>query len=94
MLKSLGFLSWAGCLLTLTYQSVSWVLFNTWPKFDMLSTLHTLFGLDLLSVAETLPLDTVAKLLYVALTTELSLFLWWTGVVMFGLMFITRIIRK
>ena len=94
MLKSLGFLSWAACLLTLAYQSVSWVLFNSWPELDMFSVLNTLFGLDLLSVAEALPLDAAAKLLYVALTTELSLFLWWTGVAMFGLMFIFQMIRR
>ena len=94
MLKSLGFLSWAGCLLTLAYQSVSWFLFNTWPTLDMLSTLHKLFGLDLLSVAEALPPGAVVKLLYVAMTTELSLFLWWTGVIMFGLMSISLIVRK
>jgi hypothetical protein len=94
MLKSLGFLSWAACLLTLTYQSVSWVLFNNWPELDMFSVLNTLFGLDLLSIVEALPLDATAKLLYVALTTELALFLWWTGVAMFVLMLICQLVRK
>ncbi|BDQ32891.1 potassium:proton antiporter [Pseudodesulfovibrio portus] len=94
MLKSLGFLSWAACLLTLAYQSVSWVLFNNWPELDMFSVLNTLFGLDLLSIVETLPLDATAKLLYVALTTELALFLWWTGVAMFVLMLIIQLVRK
>lgn len=93
MLKSLGFLSWTGCLLTLAYQAVSWVLFKSWPPLDMLTVLRSLFGLDLISVVEVLPMDIVAKLLYIALATELSLFLWWCGVAFFTLLFVIRMAR-
>ena len=94
MLKSLGFLCWISCLLTLAYQAVYWVLFKSWPALDMFTVLRNIFGLDLVSVAEALPLDTVAKLLYVALTTELSLFLWWSGTAFFILLLVTRLARK
>lgn len=94
MLKTFGFISWVGCLLTLAYQGVSWILFKNWPELDMLTVLHTLFGLDLLRAIEALPLDVFAKLLYVAFDTELSLFLWWLGVTMFGLMFVLKMVRK
>ncbi|MBG0790105.1 MAG: potassium:proton antiporter [Desulfovibrionaceae bacterium] len=94
MLKSLGFLSWTGCLLVLACQAVGRFLTGDWPHLSLFTVLRSLFGLDLLSAAETLPLDTVAKLLYVALTTELALFLWWLGAAMFGLMFIIRMARN
>ena len=94
MLKSLGFLSWIGCLLVVAFQAAAWVLSGSWPSLSLFSVLRTLFGLDLISVADTLPLEAAAKLLYVALTTELSLFLWWTGVAMFGLFFVIRLARK
>lgn len=94
MLKSLGFLSWTACLLTLAYQSASWFLSGRWPGLDMFTVLRTLFGLDLLSVVEAVSLETAAKALYVALTTELALFLWWLGVAMFCLMFLSQMLRK
>lgn len=94
MLKSLGIISWGACLLTLAYQGISWVLFKSWPTLDLLSILHSLLGLDLLRAMEALPLDIFAKLIYVAFATELSLFLWWLGVGMFGLTFILQIVRR
>lgn len=94
MFKSLGFLCWIACLLVLACQSAIRLLSGSWPHLSLFDALRTLFGLDLLTAAETLPLDAAAKLLYVALTTELTLFLWWLGVAMFGLMFLTHMVRK
>lgn len=94
MLKTLGLLSWAGCLLTLAYQGISWLLFNAWPSLDLLSILETIFGLDLLQIIKTLPLDIVAKVFYLCATTELSLFLWWAGVGSFGMAFTFQMVRR
>jgi hypothetical protein len=53
-----------------------------------------LFGLDLLTLARQLPLDIAAKAAYLLFTTGLTLFLWWAGVVMFGLMFVRGLLGR
>ena len=94
MLKLFGILAWGGCLVTLVYQGIYWVIQNSWPSLTLLDILRNLFGLDLLTAVGKLPLDVAAKALYVAFTTELSLFLWWTGVAMFGLLFLLGILKR
>lgn len=95
MLKSLGILAWGGCLLTLAFQGLSWVVTGSWPTITLMSILSRFFGLDLLDVGSSLPLDLAAKAAYVLTTTELSLFLWWTGTALFCLMFaLALFVRK
>ncbi|BDQ36493.1 hypothetical protein SYK_08530 [Pseudodesulfovibrio nedwellii] len=95
MLKNMGILAWIGCLVTLAYQSISWTLSAAWPSVTLLDVLHSLFGIDLLSFISNLPLDMSAKAIYVCFTTQLTLFFWWLGVVLFMTQFLTQIfIRK
>ena len=94
MLKSLGILAWGGCLLTLIYQGITWVLNGSWTSITLMSVLRRLFGLDLLSAATELPLDVTAKVVYVAATTELALFLWWLGAALFALMFVLGLLKR
>jgi len=94
MFKTLGFLSWVGCLLTLAYQAGSWVLFKAWPSVTLLDILETFFGIDILTLIQHLSFEIAFKAIYVCFTTELAVFLWWTGVVMFGLMLTTMLLSK
>ncbi len=95
MLKNIGILAWVGCLITLAYQSVSWVIFKAWPSVTLLDVLHSLFGIDLLSFVNALPLDIAAKAVYVCFTTQLTLFFWWLGVALLVAQSLTYIfIRK
>jgi hypothetical protein len=87
MLKTLGILAWGGCLLTLAWQGAAWAVTGAWPSITLMDVFGKLLGLDLLTLARQLPLDMAAKAAYVLFTTELTLFLWWAGVAMFGLMF-------
>ncbi|MGE4192381.1 MAG: potassium:proton antiporter [Pseudodesulfovibrio sp.] len=73
--------------MTLAFQGVSWAVTGSWPPITLMTALGRLFGLDLLDIGSTLPLDLAAKATYVLMTTELSLFLWWTGTALFCLMF-------
>lgn len=94
MLKSLGMLAWGGCLLTLVWQGATWALTGAWPAPTLMDVLGRLFGLDLLTLARELPLDIAAKAAYVLFTTQLAVFLWWTGVALFGLMFVAGLLRR
>lgn len=94
MLKIAGFLAWGGCLLVLSYQGLSWALFNEWPSITLLDVLDAIFNIDILSIIQAFPLGIAARTLYICFTTQLSLFLWWAGVVMFGLMFINQFLTK
>jgi len=94
MLKTLGILSWGACLLTLAYQGVAWVLTSHWPSISLLDILRAVFGMDILSLAGALPVDLAAKIIYVCFTTELPLFLWWTGASLFGLMVLSKTVLK
>lgn len=95
MLKSLGILAWGGCLLTLAFQGLTWVVTGSRTSVTLMSVLSRFFGLNLLDVGSTLPLDLAAKAAYVLLTTELSLFLWWTGAALFCLKFaLALFVRK
>lgn len=94
MLKSLGILTWGGCLLTLAWQGVTWAVTGSWPSLTLMDVFGRLFGLDLLTLARSLPLDIAAKAAYVLFTTQLTLFLWWTGVALFGLMFASGLLRR
>lgn len=94
MLKTLGIIAWTGCLLVLAYQAVSWVIFAAWPSLTLMDMLASVFGIDSLSLAETLPFDIAFKAAYVCFTTQLNLFLWWTGVTFFGLAFVTKTVTK
>ncbi|BCS87426.1 potassium:proton antiporter [Pseudodesulfovibrio sediminis] len=90
----MGFISWIGCLLVLGYQAGSWVLFKAWPSITLLDLLQIVFGIDLLSLIQHFSLEVAFKAAYVCFTTELVLFLWWLGVVMFALMIATQILFK
>jgi hypothetical protein len=87
MLKTLGMLAWGGCLLTLAWQGAAWAVTGAWPSITLMDVFGKLFGLDLLTLARQLPPDMAAKAAYVLFTTELTVFLWWAGVALFGLMF-------
>lgn len=94
MLKNMGLLSWLACLVILAFQGLSWLLTGNWPSITLMDGLNRLFGLDLLSLAQNLPLDIAIKAAYVCFTTELALFLWWLGVAMFLLMFLLPLVRR
>jgi len=95
MLKNIGILAWIGCLTTLAYQGVSWVIFKAWPSVTLLDVLHSWFGIDLLSFISNLPMDVAAKAVYVCFTTQLSLFFWWIGAAFFITQFLAQVfIRK
>lgn len=92
MLKTLGIIVWTGCLLVLGYQAASWVLFATWPSITLMDALSTVSNLDYFSIINSLPFDLAIKAAYVCFTTQLSLFLWWTGATLFGLALTTTVI--
>jgi hypothetical protein len=94
MLKTIGILAWGGCLLTLAYQGIFWVIYKSWPSISLMDILRSVFDLNILTTVENLPVDIIVKASYVAFTTQFSLFLWWTGVIMFGLMFTFGLLRK
>ncbi|WP_419788101.1 potassium:proton antiporter [Pseudodesulfovibrio sp.] len=91
MLKYLGMISWAGCLITLVYQAVTWIITASWPSVTLLDTAHRV-GIDLTDFVTTLPVDILLKLAYVLLTTQLSLALWWLGLAFFLMAMAQRII--
>ena len=94
MLKSFGILAWGACLLTLAWQGITWILQGSWTSITLMDVLRRVFGLDLLDAVMNLPLDVAAKGVYVAMTTELAIFLWWLGVAFFALMFVLGLFRK
>lgn len=94
MLKTIGIIAWVGCLLVLAYQAVSWVLFASWPSVTLMDALHTVSNIDFLSIIESLPFDVAIKAVYVCFTTQLSLFLWWTGAFSFSMTFASKILIK
>lgn len=53
-----------------------------------------LLGLDPLSPIRHLPLEWAAKLAYVCMTTELSLALWWFGVLFCMAAAVSRLLRR
>ncbi|EGB13898.1 hypothetical protein DND132_0683 [Pseudodesulfovibrio mercurii] len=87
MLKTLGMIAWIGCLMTLAWQGAAWAVTGSWPSITLMTVLGKLLGMDLLTLAGNLPLDVAAKAAYVLVTTEVAVFLWWSGVALFGLMF-------
>lgn len=94
MLKSFGILAWGGCLLTLANQGVGWILQGSWTSISLMDVLTRIFGFNLLDLVAKLPLEVAAKAAYVAVTTELALFLWWLGVALFALMFGLGLLKK
>ncbi len=94
MFKFLGIIAWAGCLLVLAYQGLLWLINGVWTSITAFDLLHAVFGLNMLSFMETLPLEMGAKLLYVALTSELTICLWWLGVAFFALALLSGILLK
>ena len=94
MLKSFGILAWGACLLTLAWQGITFVLKGSWTSVTLMDVLGRVFGLDLLDAVIELPLDVAAKAVYMAMTTELAIFLWWLGAALFALMFVLGLFRK
>ncbi|MBI9079135.1 MAG: potassium:proton antiporter [Pseudodesulfovibrio sp.] len=94
MLKSLGIIAWIGCLLVLAYQGISWILFACWPSLTLMDASHALFGIDYTSFVQSLPLDLAVKTAYLCFSTELSIFLWWTGTAFFALVFLNKILVR
>ena len=92
-LRILGIVAWIGCLLSLAYQSLTWIVTATWPTMSLLSIFYDLLGMDLAAVIRSLPLDIGVKTLYVLATTELVITLWWAGVVLFILAVLSKLIR-
>jgi hypothetical protein len=85
--KTLGIITWSACILVLGYQSVTWVVTASWPSVTLMDTGARL-GLDLLTLARSLPLEFAIKGAYVLVTTELSVALWWVGAAFFALAFL------
>lgn len=85
LLRLLGITAWIGCVLTLIYQSLTWVFTASWPSVTLSDALNVIPGVDLFTPTETLPLEYAMKVTYVMLTTQLSIALWWTGAALFGL---------
>ena len=94
MLKTIGIILWAGCLLTLAWQAVSWVIFASWPTITLMDALAAVTDVDFLSIIHTLSFDLAIKTFYICFTTQLTLFLWWAGVFFFGMSFAKRTIFK
>lgn len=83
-LKSLGILFWASCLLTLLYQSATWIVTASWPSLSLMGVSTELMGLDVASAIASLPLDMAVKTAYILFTTELAVALWWAGLLCFA----------
>lgn len=93
MLKHSGALCWIGCLLTLGYQGLMWLIHGTWPSLTLMDALRNLNGSDLASIMSHLSFGLAIKITYVALTTELALALWWLGVGFFVLFAVLNVVR-
>ncbi|MGL1862130.1 MAG: potassium:proton antiporter [Pseudodesulfovibrio sp.] len=91
ILRALGIGSWIACILVLAYQSLNWVLNASWPALTMMDASQALLGIDLVSLINSLPFEFAIKTTYILVTTELSIALWWIGVVFFGLTFVSKI---
>jgi len=94
MLKTLGIITWILCLFVLGYQTISWILFASWPSVTIMDASQQFLGIDISSLVQSLPFELAVKTAYLCLTTELSIFLWWTGITFFGLTFINSILKK
>lgn len=85
MLKYLGIIAWTGCLLSIAFQALTWVISASWPSITLMDALSAVSNTDYLTFIESLPFDIAIKAMYLCFTTQLSLFLWWFGVCMFSL---------
>lgn len=92
-LRTLGIAAWVGCIMTLTGQAVTWVFTGAWPPLTLLDVADTL-DVSVGSPLRSLPMEYMIKGFYVLTTTELSLSLWWLGVLCFALAMIWRVFTK
>lgn len=92
LFRTLGLGSWIGCILTLAFQAVSWVLSASWPSVTLLDVARRIFGFDLASMINSLPLELGVKTTYILITTELSIAFWWAGIFFFALSFFTKVL--
>lgn len=92
LLRILGITAWCLCVLVLVYQAGSWIITASWPTLTLMDVSTDLFGLDLLSIIKSLPIQTAFKTIYILLTTDLSIAMWWAGVFFFGLSFVSKVI--
>lgn len=91
LLRFLGMFAWCLCILVLLYQAGTWVLTASWPSISLMEVASDAFGVDLLSILETLPVQAAFKTIYLLFTTDLSIAMWWTGVFFFGLSFASKV---
>lgn len=94
ILRTLGLSAWVGCALVLAYQAIVWVLSASWPTPTLLDVFSGVFGLDLTSIINNLPLDIAARAIYLLITTELAIAMWWLGAFFFVLTFVCTLIFK
>ncbi|QGY40987.1 potassium:proton antiporter [Pseudodesulfovibrio cashew] len=92
IMRALGLLAWIGCVVTLIYQTLVWVVTASWPALTLLSLAYDVLGLELASAIQSLPLDVAIKCLYVLATTELAITLWLTGALFFALAAISKVV--
>ena len=93
MFKTFGIIAWFCCLLVLGYQGVYWILYASWPSVTLFDATQKL-GIDLVYLVQSLSLEIAAKTAYICFTTELSLFFWWTGIALFALVFVSKVLLK
>ncbi len=84
LLKTLGIVTWTGCVITLLYQSVVWILTATWPSITLMTILSDILGIDIIDLFQHCSISLAIKLTYFLTTTELAITLWWAGVLLFA----------
>lgn len=94
LLRALGFVAWGGCLATLCYQAIYWVITAHWPSLTLLDGVQGLTGIDLITILQKLPLEYGYKAAYVFVTTELSISFWWVGVFFFATTLLYKVVFK
>jgi len=94
VLRALGMLSWIGCALTLTFQSLSWIFTGNWRSLPLLDISSTFLGVDFLSIIHSLPLEMAVKAIYLLSTTELAVIFWWAGIFFFIVTLLWKVLLK
>ncbi len=93
MLKNIGIIAWAGCLMVLAYQGIYWMLYASWPSITLFDAYRTI-GFDTVSLIQSMPLEMATKIVYLCFTTELPIFLWCIGAFFFAFEFAIQIFTK
>ena len=93
MLKNLGIAAWIGCIMVIAFQAATWFFTASWPSVTLMDGL-TRLGWNPFGYVDTLPVDLTMKALYVLLTTQLSVALWWLGAGLIVLAVAVRILFR